>query len=582
MTRPPTLVLATTSPLALWAFFRPQIAFLRDHHLRIEALSSPGPLLSEIHRDLDIPTHAIPMERRISPLADLLALLRIWRRLRRIRPAIVHAHTPKAGLLCSVAALLAGVPTRIYTINGLPLATRQGWRRLLLVAAERVTCLAATHVWCVSPSLRDSVISEGLCGERTAVVLGDGGSAGVDTTLFSPACSVESQAARRHYALPEHAPTLLYAGRFVRDKGIAELAAAWSATKRHYPNAHLLMCGEIEDQDPPDPAAMRDLHADPHVHWSEGLERDMRRAYAAADLCVLPTYREGLPTVALECAAMAKPIVATRVTGCVDAILDNVTGLLVPPRDPHAFAAAISRLLDNPELREQMGARGREFVRRRFTQERISSLLLAEYRRLLDRPEPLAAAAVRRLLDIAVSIAALVFTVPVLALASAAILLTMGAPVLFRQSRGGLNNSVFTLVKLRTMAGGVVTPLGRILRASSIDELPQFWNVLRGDMSLVGPRPLLAGYLHRYNDFERRRHDVRPGITGWAQIHGRNTLSWSEKFQHDVWYVENRTLRLDLKILALTAALLFKGSGVRAAGDCGIPEFQGTEGERVS
>jgi len=122
-----------------------------------------------------------------------------------------------------------------------------------------------------------------------------------------------------------------------------------------------------------------------------------------------------------------------------------------------------------------------------------------------------------------------------------------------------------------------VTPLGRMLRATSIDELPQLWNVLRGDMSLVGPRPLLAEYLERYSDFERRRHEVKPGITGWAQIHGRNALSWAEKFERDVWYVDHRTPGLDLAILWRTATQLLRGANLRAAGEAGMPEFRGSE-----
>jgi lipopolysaccharide/colanic/teichoic acid biosynthesis glycosyltransferase len=165
---------------------------------------------------------------------------------------------------------------------------------------------------------------------------------------------------------------------------------------------------------------------------------------------------------------------------------------------------------------------------------------------------------------------------------------SMGSPVLFCQQRPGLGGRPFTLVKFRTMRDATdpagrplpdaqrLTRVGRLLRRTSLDELPQLWNVLKGDMSLVGPRPLLMEYLPRYNDRQRRRHDVRPGITGWAQVNGRNALSWEEKFEHDVWYVEHRSLGLDVKIVLMTLGQVFAGRGVSAGGHATMPEFMGT------
>lgn len=165
----------------------------------------------------------------------------------------------------------------------------------------------------------------------------------------------------------------------------------------------------------------------------------------------------------------------------------------------------------------------------------------------------------------------------------------MGKPVIFRQLRVGRLEQTFTFYKFRTMTverdatGSLLpdahrlTPVGRFLRATSLDELPQLWNVLKGDMSLVGPRPLLPKYLPRYNGFQRRRHEVKPGITGWAQVNGRNTLSWDEKFEMDVWYVNNRSFRLDLKILWLTLLRVLRCDGISQPGHATMPEFKGTE-----
>jgi len=163
----------------------------------------------------------------------------------------------------------------------------------------------------------------------------------------------------------------------------------------------------------------------------------------------------------------------------------------------------------------------------------------------------------------------------------------MGSPVLFRQMRPGLHGKPFQMVKFRTMRDTIdadgdplpdaerLTRLGRFLRSSSLDELPELWNVLKGEMSLVGPRPLLMEYLPLYSPAQARRHEVRPGVTGWAQVNGRNAISWCEKFALDVWYVENRSLRLDLKIIWLTIRKVIKRDGISASGEATMPKFTG-------
>jgi len=159
----------------------------------------------------------------------------------------------------------------------------------------------------------------------------------------------------------------------------------------------------------------------------------------------------------------------------------------------------------------------------------------------------------------------------------------LGRPVFFTQERPGLGGRIFKLVKFRTMRTGPgsdaerMTRLGKFLRATSLDELPELWNVLRGEMSLVGPRPLLPQYLERYTPEQARRHEVRPGVSGWAQVNGRNLLSWEERFEHDVWYVDHASFWLDVKILAMTAVNVFMRRGVVAAGEATMREFGKTD-----
>lgn len=193
----------------------------------------------------------------------------------------------------------------------------------------------------------------------------------------------------------------------------------------------------------------------------------------------------------------------------------------------------------------------------------------------------------KRLLDMLVAGLALIALAPLIAAVALLVRLTLGPPVLFRQQRPGLGARPFEMIKFRTMAladdrVGRPQPdeqrlgrVGRFLRASSLDELPELVNVLRGDMSLVGPRPLLIQYLDRYTREQARRHEVRPGITGWAQVNGRNAIGWEEKLAYDVWYVDNRSLLLDLRILLMTVGKLVRPHGIAAEGSATMPEFLG-------
>ncbi|MFV9472834.1 sugar transferase [Advenella sp. RU8] len=198
----------------------------------------------------------------------------------------------------------------------------------------------------------------------------------------------------------------------------------------------------------------------------------------------------------------------------------------------------------------------------------------------------------KRLIDIIASAIALILLSPVITIVAWQISKKLGSPVLFRQVRPGLNGKPFTMVKFRTMLDAFdkngdplpnserMTPFGNFLRSTSLDELPELWNVLKGDMSLVGPRPLLMEYLPLYNKEQSRRHEVRPGVTGWAQVNGRNAISWEEKFKLDVWYVENQSFWLDIKILFMTIKKVFVRDGINQSKEVTMSKFSGSETEK--
>jgi lipopolysaccharide/colanic/teichoic acid biosynthesis glycosyltransferase len=203
-----------------------------------------------------------------------------------------------------------------------------------------------------------------------------------------------------------------------------------------------------------------------------------------------------------------------------------------------------------------------------------------------------AALMLKRMLDIAVAAAGLLLLSPLMGALALLVRAKLGRPALFRQQRPGLHGEPFMLVKFRTMLDASdrhgralpdserLTGFGRWLRSTSLDELPELWNVLKGDMSLVGPRPLLMHYLPLYSPEEARRHEVRPGLTGWAQVNGRNALSWPEKFRHDIWYVDNWSLALDLKILAASVASVLSRRGIASSDAATMPEFTGSPDRR--
>lgn len=195
---------------------------------------------------------------------------------------------------------------------------------------------------------------------------------------------------------------------------------------------------------------------------------------------------------------------------------------------------------------------------------------------------------VKRFFDIIISFTALVILSPVLLIVALLVKIKLGSPVIFHQQRPGYHEKIFGLCKFRTMTderdeNGELLPdavrltkFGKALRATSLDELPELWNILKGDMSLIGPRPLLVKYLPLYNDFQKQRHDVRPGLTGWAQVNGRNTISWEQRFEYDVYYVEHMSFLMDLKILFQTVAVVFKHNDINSATDATMETFTGT------
>lgn len=377
----PVVVHVMTVPLSLH-FLSGQVSFMRRAGFEVHAIASPGPALDAFGEQEQIAVHGVAMTRSITPAKDLRALWRLWRELRRIRPDIVHAHTPKGGLLGLIAAALAGVRVRIYHMRGLPFVTATGARRRVLRRLEQLSCRLAHRILAISHSTRAIAVDERIC-RRDKIGVVRGGGNGVDADRrFVPGDVPAGAAVRARHGIPPAALVIGFVGRLAREKGVAELATAWEELRAADPRVHLLVVGAVDEPDGAPAEIVERLRADPRVHLT-GMIWDMPPVYAAMDVVALPTYREGLPNVPLEAAAMALPVVATRIPGCIDAVEDGVTGTLVPARDAQALAAALARYLADPALRAAHGSAGRRRVLADFRREGIWEGVAHEYRTLL-------------------------------------------------------------------------------------------------------------------------------------------------------------------------------------------------------
>jgi glycosyltransferase involved in cell wall biosynthesis len=361
------------------------VSFMRARGWEMTVVTSPGAALDAFGKTHDVAVHGIDMPRRMSPLQDAKSLGRLATLIARLRPDLVHAHTPKGGLLGTIAAAMARVPARIYHMRGLPMMTTTGRQRAILTMTERTSCGLATRVLANSASLRDYAIEAKLCSPSKIQVLGSGSGNGVDCEQrFNP--DLVSTGARKSFrdelGIDDATPLIGFLGRLVRDKGIVELADAWTRLRARKPNAHLVLGGIFEERDAIPQETREALEKDPNVHLM-GFIEDAPKLYAAIDILTLPTYREGFPNVLLEASSMRLPIVATKVTGCVDAVVDGITGTLVPARDGAALASALEAYVDDAALRERHGRAGRDRVEREFRRERLWSALAEVYEELV-------------------------------------------------------------------------------------------------------------------------------------------------------------------------------------------------------
>jgi lipopolysaccharide/colanic/teichoic acid biosynthesis glycosyltransferase/glycosyltransferase involved in cell wall biosynthesis len=566
----------TATDVTVKKLLLPLIDRLNTEGYQVHITCSEGDYISEL-RAKGYLVHTITIERRINPVSNLKSLWRLYRLMKKERFDIVHVHTPVAAALGRVAAWAARVPVVIYTAHGFYFHDNMSrWARRLVIWLEKLLCRMTHLVFTQSQEDAINAVKEGICSEDRVMYIGNG----VDIGSFT----ADPREARKNLGFRPQDKVVGFVGRLVSEKGILELIEAMRPVVRTIPEAKLLIVGDKldSDRDRKTKQVISNLRAQDdlanHILFT-GLIDEVPRAMAAVDLFVLPSHREGMPRTIIEAMASSKPVVATNIRGCREEVVPGLTGLLVPVNDPAALATAIISLLSDPKLARQMGDEGRRRASELFDERVVLDRQVRAYEEVAMKRLASQASSEKvlhqnrvqlwskRVIDIVLSSLSLAFLFLPFLVIAALIKIDSPGPVLFLQERAGKNGRAFRILKFRTMIDGAVnhglgfniakddprlTRVGNSLRNWGIDELPQLINVLRGEMSIVGPRPALCYQAKRYDDFQRQRLLFRPGITSLAVVCGRNLLSWRERIKLDVSYIKNWSLWEDFKIIFRT------------------------------
>jgi glycosyltransferase involved in cell wall biosynthesis len=378
------LVYVATDPLTTYRLMAGQLAYMQRNGFDVTVIAAPGPLLDATAAREGVRAIGVPMKREPSPAADALALAQLTVELRRLRPTIVNAGTPKAGLLGVLAARIARVPVVVYLLRGLRFEGATGARRLVLAGAEHVAGTLAHRVFVNSESLRARFVALGCAAEARTWVPAQGSSNGVDAERFfvTDARREWARAERARLGIQDSAVVAGFVGRFTRDKGLDELLCAFERAAKANPNLRLLLVGEHDSTDPLPAHVARFIADDPRV-FTTGFVDEPAQYYPLMDLFVFPSYREGFPNAPLEAAAAGLPVVAFRATGTVDAVAHDVTGRLIEIGDEAGLAEGMLMYANNAALRREHGQAGQARVVREFSQTRVWEALASEYRRLV-------------------------------------------------------------------------------------------------------------------------------------------------------------------------------------------------------
>ena len=378
------IVRASTIPLSLNIFCRDTLREMSKLY-DVVALSSPGELLDEVEQREGVRAIRVDMERRISPIKDLVSLFKIIKVFRKEKPYIVHSMTPKAGLLCMMAAWLTRVPLRIHTFTGLVFPSTTGIKRQILMFTDRITCLCATHVLPEGEGVKND-LQDNHITKKPMQVLGYGNVRGVDMNYYSRRPDVMELANKMRH---ENLTTFLFVGRIGKDKGLEELCKAFDLLWKERKNIRLWIVGMDDSQADPITLDTRNLMENHERIEAVGMKRDteLLAYYAAADCFVLPSYREGFPNTVLEAGAFDLPSIVTDINGSREIIIEGENGIIIPTHDTNALYKAMRAMVDNPQQRKAMASKARDLVSTRFEQGYVRQCLFDFYDKIIRESE---------------------------------------------------------------------------------------------------------------------------------------------------------------------------------------------------
>lgn len=373
------LIRAVTASQSI-GFFEPIVPDLQAKGYEVVSVSSPGPEVQHL-REMGVKCIEVSMERHISLSKDIVSLWKLIKVFRKEKPDIVHSMTPKAGMLCMLAAWICRVPVRIHTFTGLVWPTASGLKRKILMATDWLTCACATHVIPEGEGVKTDLLSHGIT-HKPLKVLGYGNVRGIDLEHYARTEEVMRKADKIRV---KDVFTFVFVGRIVKDKGINELVAAFKRLQAREPKTRLILVGEYEDSlDPITPEARKEIDDNPCI-LAVGKQKDVRPWLAASDALVFPSYREGFPNVVIEAGAMGLPSIVTDINGSREIIQDGVNGLIVPPKNEDALLKEMERLVEDAALASYLASHARRLVASRYELGYVKQCLLDFYRQIIHK-----------------------------------------------------------------------------------------------------------------------------------------------------------------------------------------------------
>jgi glycosyltransferase involved in cell wall biosynthesis len=373
----------TTVPISLKYLIKGQMHFMSENGFDVTMISAGGKEIKEVIKNENCKHLIFPLTRKITPIKDVTAVIKLYTYLKREKPQIVHTHTPKAGIVGMLASYLAGVPIRLHTVAGLPLMEAKGIKRKLLNFVEKVTYACATKVYPNSKGLYDFIVEEELISSIKMKIIANGSSNGIDTSYFDSERILENQ--REEFLtrlnIQKKDFVFVFVGRLVGDKGINELIDAFARIKDS--NVKLLLVGGLEsDLDPLKSETIHEIDNNKNI-ISVGFQKDVRPYFAISHCLVFPSYREGFPNVVLQAGAMGLPSIVSNINGCNEIIQEGINGSIIPSKDRESLYKVMHKIISDEAWRKQLAGNARDIIVSHYEQKLVWDALLIEYKHLL-------------------------------------------------------------------------------------------------------------------------------------------------------------------------------------------------------